>query len=690
VHPSNPAPFFLATLVAASFLAACAPEPPPESAKAATNQTSPGKPAPAAAGQTGPERYAARCEAAALEARQMLAALEAGQEAATIESVLRPYNDLLVALFDPAQEGSLLSNVHPDEAMRDAAAACEQTFEVLNSERLLSRPLYERLARVDVSGADDKTRYFVERTLREFRLKGVDQDEATRARIRTLAEEITALGQRFDRNIAEDVRSISVDSAADLAGLPADWVDAHPPEADGKIRITTNYPDYIPFMRYAESDELRRALYIEYNNRGYPANESVLKDLIVKRTEQARLQGFENWADLALADKMIGDGRRAATFIEDGSAGALPRARQDYEMLLARLREDEPDAVEVMPWQTTRLSEAIRQETYELSSEELRPYFRYDRVRDGIFDLTSRMYGVSFRPGSEDGTWDESVEAWEMLDGDEIVGRFYLDMHPRDGKYKHAAHFYKRAGLADGRIPESALVCNFPGERGKPAYMEKDQVETFLHEFGHLVHYLFRYHQPWLGISQPERDFIEAPSMMLEEWIYDAPTLQSFAVNDAGDAIPAELVGKMRAARDFGQGLFVHRQLFLAAISLNFYNRDPASFELEPLYRSLAERYSLIPHVDGTHMYTAFGHLNGYSAFYYTYMWSLAMAYDMFGRFEAAGLNDRAVALDYRDKVLAVGGSKPAADFVSDFLGRPYDFRAFKRRLNSADATASP
>ena len=630
--------------------------------------------------------YAGHCAARGEQARGMLAALESDDRPADQTTVLEPYNELLVVIFDTSQDASLMHNVHPDPGVRNAAGECEQAFEAIDTARKLSRPLYDRIAAVDLADADAKTRYFVERTLREFRLQGVDRDEATRARIRALNEEIVALGQAFDRNIAEDVRHIEVPSADGLAGLPADWIEARAPAPDGSFRITTRYPDFIPFMRYAEDDALRRALYFEFQNRGHPANEDVLEGLLRKRWEVARLQGFDSWADQALADKMVGTADRAAQFIDSGSADALPRARADYAELLARLRLEQPDAAAVQPWQLSRLTHRVREEKYGFDGAALREYFVYPRVRDGIFGLMSDLFGVAFRPRPGAWTWHEDVEAWEMVEDERVIGRFYLDMHPRDGKYQHAAHFYYRAGLADGRTPESALVCNFPGGAGRPARMEQDQVETFLHEFGHLVHYLFRYHQPWLGISQPERDFMEAPSTMLEEWIYDPPTLQTFARNDAGQPIPTELVERMRAAREFGQGLFVNRQMFLAAVSLGFHDRDPAGFELEALYEALSDRYSLVPHVPGTHMYAAFGHLNSYSAYYYTYMWSHAIAFDMFGRFEAAGLRDRRTAADYRHKVLEVGGSRPARDFVDDFLGRPFSFAAFRDRLNTAPA----
>lgn len=659
-------------------LAACGRDVPSPAAGTAT-------PAPAAAPDAVSDAaaYARRCEAEVAAATRILAGLESTAGKASVTSVLAPYNDLLVAVFDGVQEAGLMQNVHPDPDYRAAAADCESAWTSLETRATLSRPLYDAIAAVGLEDADDKTRHFVARSLRDFRLAGVDRDEATRTRIRALDEEITTLGQQFDRNIREDVRSITVGSVADLAGMPADWIADHPPGADGRIRVTTDYPDYIPFMRYADRGDLRRALYVAYQNRAWPANEAVLGSLIEKRWALARLAGFDSWADYATADKMIGNAARAAEFIREGRAGAEPRARADYRQLLERLRRIEPGATEVQPWQASWLENKIKEEKYGLSSEALRPYFEYTRVRDGIFRLSERLFGVRIRPRPGVAAWHEEVEAYELVDGDEIIGRFYLDMHPREGKYKHAAHFYYRAGLAGGRTPESVLVCNFPGGGGKPGYMEKDQVETFLHEFGHLLHYLFRYHQPWLGISQPERDFMEAPSMMLEEWIYDPRTLQDFAVNDAGEPIPAELVAQMDAARHFGQGLFVHRQMMLSAISLSYYDTDPSGLDLETTYRRLVGEYSIFPYVEDTHLYASFGHLNSYSAYYYTYMWSLAIAYDMFTRFQATDLLDPETARAYRMKVLSVGGSRPAAEFVEDFLGRPFGFEAFEMRLNT-------
>ncbi|MGB5542760.1 MAG: M3 family metallopeptidase [Gammaproteobacteria bacterium] len=625
--------------------------------------------------------YAAACETGIDDVRKQFVTLQDFQGEATVDSVLVPYNTMQRDLINVAYPAQLYFLNHPDAGVRAAAATCEQRVDDLNTEIGLSRPLYDAIVAVDVSGEDETTRHFVSTTLRDFRINGVDKDEATRTRIRSLNEEITKLGQEFDSNVPSDVRSISVDSAAELAGMPQDWIDAHPPGADGKITITTDYPDYIPFMRYADNDALRKKLYLEYQNRAYPKNEEVLSALIAKRYELARLTGFDNWADRATADKMTGSAAEAWDFIRGGLEASQPRAEADYQMYLARLRQVDPEAEAVYPWQSSWIGNKIRQEKYQVDSAALRAYFEYSKVRDGIFNLTRNLFGLEIRNWSGAETWDPSVETYELFDDGELVGRFYLDMHPRPDKFKHAAMFQVETGYPGGPVPRAALITNFPGGEEK-GYLEQTQVETFLHEFGHLIHFLVSNRQRWTPLTTPEWDFIEAPSMMLQEWIYDTATLQSFAINEAGETIPGELVEKLRAAQNFGQGLFINGQMFYAAVSLNYYNRDPASFDLLQLYKDLSDKYSVIPYVDGAHQYASFGHLNGYSAYYYTYMWSQVIAYDMFSRFEDEGLLDPTAAQEYLEFVLVPGGARPAADSVAEFLGRPYNFDAFQRRLD--------
>jgi len=264
-----------------------------------------------------------------------------------------------------------------------------------------------------------------------------------------------------------------------------------------------------------------------------------------------------------------------------------------------------------------------------------------------------------------------------------LMARFHLDMHPREGKYQHAAAFGTQVGIAGKQLPVSTLVCNFAGGKDASEAMEFSEVRTFLHEFGHLVHALFGGHQRWAALSgiATEWDYVEAPSQMLEEWMYDKDTLQSFAVNSKGETIPDEIVHKLRNARLFGEGLMANMQIFYAALSLEYHQRDPDTFTLLDKMMELEARYSPMPHQQETYFYANLGHLNGYSAIYYTYMWSKVIAMDMFSEFEKNGLDDRETARRYRDIILAPGGTKPAAKMVEEFLGRPYSLDAFADSL---------
>jgi thimet oligopeptidase len=628
--------------------------------------------------------YSANCEDALGLVRKDLEALESSEGERTITSVFEPFNELTRQIDNNMYHAQLMFYTHPDADMRRVAGECDQEFQGLNTDLFLSGPVYEAFTAVDVSGEDAETRFFAEKQVIQFRLNGVDKDEESRSRIKVLKEEIIGLEQAFSKNIAGDVRSITVASADDLAGLPADWIDSHQPGEDGRITITTQYPDYMPFMRYAQDEDLRRALYFEYNNRAYPANVAVLEKLVARRAELGGLLGFDTWADAMNVTKMSGSAKAVRDFIDRAVASSEARARSDYQLYLERLQQDVPDADAVMPWQGSFIGNKLRQERYALDAAEVRPYFEYHKVRDGIFELTRDLFGYDIRP-IEAEVWHQSVEVYEMFLGERKLGTFYLDMHPRADKFNHAAMFQMDVGQKGRHLPSAALVTNFPGEDGK-GYMEQRQVETFLHEFGHLVHWLTMNHQRWVRNTDPEWDFMEAPSQMLENWLFDVETVQRFAINDAGEPIPAELIEKTRAADDFGQGMFVFSQMSLAELSLSLHDRDPDSFEIQDLVDGINDRYRLFGKVDGVHHYTGFDHLSNapYAASYYLYMWSLVIADDMFSRFEKEGLRNQATSFDYRDEVLASGGSRPTSEAVEAFLGRPYGFESFERRLKGA------
>jgi thimet oligopeptidase len=600
------------------------------------------------------------------------------------EVLLDEFDNVVADLDDARRRAKAISQSHPDAAMRAATDAAEQSLEKIATEISLDARVYDKLQGIEVSGSDDATRFWMFKLLRDFRRAGVDRDETTRSRLREIREELVLVGQAFQRNINGDTRTVALEPAA-LEGMPDDYVRAHPAGDDGKVRITTDYSDYIPFMTYARDSASREALWREFNRRGYPSNVEVLQRMFTLRREFASLLGYESWARYITEDKMIGTDQAADDFIQRISEAAKDRMGRDYATLLERKRIDEPGAAEVLQWDTAYLEDRVRAERLAFDSQSMRPYFEYGRVKEGLMTVSAELFGVRFEPRPDIPVWHKDVDAFDVFDGERLVGRIFLDMHPRQDKFSHAAMFGLTGGKAGNRVPECVLLCNFPRPGAEPALMQHTEVITFFHEFGHLLHHVFGGHQRWAGTSgiRTEWDFAEAPSQLLEEWVRDAATLATFAKHhETGETLPAELVAQMRAAEEFGKGLFVRRQMFYANLSLELYRRDPA--DLDPLEVEVETRRKHLPfkHVDDTWLYLSFGHLDGYSAVYYTYMWSLVIAKDMFTAFDSSDLLARPAALRYRERVLEPGGSAPAAALVSNFLDRPYTFDAFKAWLD--------
>jgi thimet oligopeptidase len=636
--------------------------------------------------------YRAGAEAELKQAQAALDRLVAVKGKHTIANTLVPYNEMMVHAENVAYQANLMESVHPDSAFRAEAENQTRISTKFLDDVSLNRKVYDALQAVDVKKADAPTRYFVDKTLQEFRRSGVDRDDATRKRIADLLERLTKTGQDFDKNIRSDARFILVDKPEDLEGLPQDFIKSHAPGPDGKIKITIEYPDLFPVVRYAKSSDVRRRLMLEDQTRGYPANMTVLDSLISMRWQLATLLGYPNWAEYITENKMIGNAKNAADFIQRLNDLTMKRATEEYALYLKRKQEDDPAATAVNRWEVSYYGRLIRKRDYDFDPQSVRPYFPFQRVKQGVLDVTSKMFGVTYKKANVP-VWDPSVEAYEVYEGNKLLGRFFLDLHPRPGKYNHAARFGVRQGAAGIQVPEAALVCNFPGNKpGDPGLMEHSDVETFFHEFGHLIHGIFGGQGPWEPVAgtSTERDFVEAPSQLLEEWVWDPKVLTTFAKHwETGETIPVAVVEKMRKADAFGRAMSYATQTLYSAVSLNIYNRPATEVNTDAIVAAAEPKYTPVPSMPGTHMQCSFGHLDGYSAVYYTYEWSLVIAKDMFSAFNKDNLLDPVIARRYRDEVLRPGGSRPARESVKAFLGRDYDFKAFDEWLAEGRSTAA-
>ncbi len=618
-----------------------------------------------------------RCTAQLAMARAQVGAIKESPPTDAL-GLLTAWNEVSIALHNAMSAASLFSQVHPEESIRSLAESAEQEGNQLSTDLGLDRDLFEIFAAADAEGLDDPAARVLRLTMRDFRRAGVDQDAPTRARLRELGDAELVADQKFGKNIRDDVRSISV-TRAQLAGLPQDYVDAHPVGADGRVTITTDYPDVIPFLTFALDADARRALVVEFLNRAWPDNDAVLQELLALRSEHAKILGFGSWADFDAEVKMIGRGAAIGEFIDQIAAAAEEPARRDLRVLLARLQADRPEADVVDRADSTFYKEVVRRERFDVDAQQVRRYFEFSKVRQGLLDVTGRLFGLGYTRVEDAATWHEDVAVYDVqLDG-ESLGRIYLDLHPREGKYKHAAQFDLVAGIRDRALPEGVLVCNF----GR-VLMEHSDVVTLFHEFGHLVHHLLAGRHQWARFSgvATEWDFVEAPSQLLEEWAWDADVLRTFATNEVGEPIPEALVAKMRSGEDFGKGCFARTQLFYAALSYRLH-QEPVE-DITNLARQTQSAYDLFTEVEGTHFHASFGHLAGYSSAYYTYMWSLVIAKDLFSAFDRDDLFAPETARRYRDTVLAAGGSSDAAELVAGFLRRPYNIEAFSTWLQQA------
>ena len=610
-------------------------------------------------------------------ARDRVAQLVAAEPGS--DTILPLWNDASIALRNAGAIAGLLSSVHPDAAVIERAEALEVEVEGYSTDLYLDTAVFAALDSVPVDGLDEDARRLQDKVLQAFRRSGVDRGDEVRARVRAIEAALTERSQSFSRNIRDGRREARVPASA-LTGLPDDYVTSHPADADGMVAISTDYPDVLPFLTFSSDPDARRTMAEVFFNLAWPDNDPVLADLLRLRHELATVLGYPNWPQYDAEVKMIGSADAIGAFIDTISAAAGPAAEREIGVLAARAAADGETVIDVSNWR--HYHELIKREQFGVDAQQVRRYLDFGKVHDGLLRLTAQLFGLRFSPveAARARTWHPDVTSYDVFlaADDRPLGRIHLDLHPRERKYNHAAQFELTAGVAGRQLPEGVLVCNFP--RG---LMEHRDVVTLFHEFGHLIHHVLGGRQRWVKFSgvATEWDFVEAPSQLLEEWAWDADVLQLFATDADGEPIPAELVARMKAAEEFGKGFLARTQMFYAALALRFHLErpdDPTGRMLE-----LYDDYSMIRPVPGTHFYAGFGHLAGYTSGYYTYMWSLVIAKDLFSAFDPDDMLDQGVAARYRDAVLAPGGSRDAADLVAEFLGRPYTTDAFAAWLNS-------
>lgn len=619
------------------------------------------------------------------------------KESRTYGNTLLAIDDMYNLYSNVASHIYLMANVHTDAAIRDQARASLEILEKFENEIGLDEELYRSVKEYAASAEAKKlTGYkkrYLDETVRGFERNGFALSKEKRVELKAIQDKLSELGIAFNNNIASSNDFLIVEEK-DMDGCPEDFKKARKQE-DGTYKIDMSYPSYSGFMKAATSEPTRKALYMKYNNRAVDKNLDVLNEMISYRQKMATLLGYKTFAQYQVEERMAKKPSNVWDFENKTLEKVKAKAQKDYQELLATKRNYLKDnSVQVVnTWESSFYNNILLKEKYQLDQDLVKEYFEVDHVIDGLFQIAQHLFDVKFVQIKDASVWQKDVRAFEVRQNDKVIGRFFLDLHPRANKYNHAACFNMIRGKATAngyQIPTATLVCNFPqATADQPGLMYHSlgsaSVETFFHEFGHVLHNMLTtselYSYAGTGVA---RDFVEAPSQIFENWAWNYDAVKMFAKHyKTGEVLPKDLFDKMVAAKNVGSGIGAAYQIYYGMLDMTLHDGfDPNGKETTTdVVKRLQNKITPFQYVDGTHFQAAFGHLNGYAAGYYGYLWAEVYAADMFSIFEKNGIMDQKTGKKYRDIILAKGGTEDPLELVKQFLGREPNQDAFLRSL---------
>ncbi len=587
----------------------------------------------------------------------------------------------------------LMGSVNPDDAIRNQAEESKAVFAKFFNEIELDENLYRAVKDYsETAEAKSLTGYkerFLQKTVEDFERNGFALSKEKRDQLKLINDKLSDLSLLFQQNIAEVNDFLMVDETQ-IDGLQEDYKNARRTE-DGKYKIDLSYPSYIPFMKYSNSEETRKELYSMFNNRASRVNLEILIKVLMLRKEMAELLGFKTYAEYRVGDRMAKLPQNVWDFEENLVDKLKEKARIDYdELLMVKRSKLGIDTIDVIqPWESGYYNNILLKEKYDLDQNLVKEYFETDNVVNGLFQIAQHLFGVEFEEVKDPSVWYKDVRMFNVKQDGKIISRFYIDLYPRPNKYSHAACFPMIGGkeTPEGyQMPVATLVCNFPAPTADvPSLLTHGDVETFFHEFGHVLHnVLTKTTLSSHSGTSVARDFVEAPSQIFENWTWNYDALILFAKNyKTGEVLPVELFNKMVASKNVGSGLSYTQQVFYGMIDFTLHDKyDPTSSKpTTEILKELQNEITLYPYLEGTHMQASFGHLMGYAAGYYSYLWALVYSQDMFSVFDANGVMDVNTGIRYRDIILANGGSRDELGMVIEFLGREPNQEAFFKSI---------
>ena len=651
------------------------------------------------------EDYEPAVREAIAEAERNVEAIATSDEPPTFENTIEALETASRRLDRVSAVMSNLNECCTDEELQAVVMRLEPEITRFSMKVMTDERLYRRAKAVE-SGewrpASGEQQTLLEQTLKSFRRHGVALPEKEREEFKQIAEELSELQVRFGQNALGDLNewTLHLTEEGDLDGLPQAVRDAAAEEArsrglEGWV-FTLSAPSYVPFMTYSTRRDLRERMYRAYGSIGGRGNErdnnETIRRIVALRARQAHLLGYDTYCDYVLEDRMVQSLPNLRRFMQELKEAVLPAARRDLEEVRRMARTQlQP----FMPWDLSHYSELLKQQRYDFDSELLRPYFPLEAVREGIFGLYGRLYGLRFEPAPDIPVYHEDVRVYRVSrhgagNGAAVaMGILYLDMHPRPSK-RSGAWMTEFRGQYGSVRPQIQVVCNFSKPTADtPALLRFSEVETFMHEMGHAMHGMLSDVQyESLSGTNVKRDFVEMPSQVMENWCYEPEFLATFARHwQTGEVLPTEYVEKIRAAQNHMAGWLCLRQLNLGMTDMAFHTVPDGTTVGKAEEVEAAAMENLLPRVEGCCTATNFSHIfgGGYASGYYGYKWAEVLDADIFSRFKADGIFNTDTAEAFRREILSRGGTEHPSVLFRNFMGRDPDQQALLRRKGLTD-----
>jgi Zn-dependent oligopeptidase len=614
----------------------------------------------------------------------------------TVQNTLIPLENAEAGINDNLVAEGFLFNMATDKTVRDASEKCNTDQSNYFAE-LGARPdLYQALAAVKKSAtaktAADKK--LLDLYLISFQRSGANLPAAKRKEFVTLSNQLTDLGNKFAENLGNDKTTISI-TDAQAASIPADIVATYKKAPDGTYTVPVNESTVTDFFNNEKDPAARKTYYLAYQNRA-AGNVAILEQAIGVRDRLAHLMGYQSWAAYVLADRMAQTPQRVMKFEEDLDAKLLPQARTDLAGLAALKAQDtgNPSAT-IDAWDISYYNNMLTKTKYSVDNEAIKQYFPLEKTVDNIMTLYHKLLGVTFVKVPNPNSWNQQdVISYNVFDtkSGKFIGTTYFDFFPRPGKFTHFANWplipARRMPNGSYRPPVTAILGNWPRPApGNPALLSHDDVITFFHEFGHNLAALLST-APYETLSGGFRqDFVEAPSQMLENFMWQPSILKEVSSNvTTGAPLPDDLIQKMVAARYVNEAYFTVGQIKLGLVDQIYHSSGPV-VDTTAVWAKVSHDYTPIDMAPGIHPQASFGHLFGYDAGYYSYLWALVYAQDMFTAFQKGGLENPIVGMRYRRDILEPARTLEPDVEVQNFLGRPMSQAAFYQQFTTPTVT---